>query len=76
MDPVKVRHSNGVTYILQTDAGDELRAHHAQLRLWRIAPAYLRRLEEDGRGRDGQEQPRGATRWRSIIPVRWRRSPV
>ena len=56
---VKARHSNGVTYILETDAGDELRAHHAQLRLWRIAPAYLRRLEEDGRGRDTDRNNQG-----------------
>ena len=45
---VKSRNSNDVTYILETETGDELRAHHAQLRPWRSTPSYLRRVEERG----------------------------
>ena len=40
---VKSRCSNGVTYVLRSESGDEVRAHHTQLRPWNVMPAYLRR---------------------------------
>ena len=51
---IKSTNTNGVTYILETESGDEIRAHHAQLRPWRSPPPYLRQVEHHRRPPDAQ----------------------